>query len=192
MYDIILILILTLVLFNKDIYETFTNEQEKCYLDEETIQCDINDEKILLLEEKLKLQDLKPSIHTEKENAKTEKLIKEYDEKLNQIDGMLNNINIKIKEIESSNKKEENIKNDFQIKYENLKDDNTTYIINKIINIIIILFIGLISVCISYYVSKYIFSKIKIKNMKVEEFSLDFDDIKDKLRIEKLKKKYKI
>lgn len=184
MYDIILLLLLLILFFNKDIYERFVNnEGDICYLDGNIVKCDFNYHKYKLLEEKEKLKELET-------NPDNKKLLDfEID---------IENIQQKIKEIENELHTLENEIDDdeYMLDYtneENIENESKKYLtINRFVNIFILIFISIGIFFLLYYLTMFIIDRTKIKGLRVDPISLDFSELLEHMKIEKLKKKYKI
>lgn len=213
MYDILFIIILILIFFNKDIYEKFDNDENICHINNQNQSlCEENLERIKLIEEKLRLEDLKPSLskHAElKQFDDNQGLYREYNKKLLEIEEKIRSINTKLKHIDDNTDEEKrdllNKINETDLSNEkvfkkiteideiNANVENNKYMaINKLINILILGFISIIGFYLLYDFSVYFFRKLKVKEFMVDNLSINYDDIRDHLKIEKLKKKYKI
>jgi hypothetical protein len=213
MYDILFIIILILIFFNKDIYEKFNNDENICHINNQNYSlCEENLERIKLLEEKLKLEELQSPLSKQAELKQfddNQGLYREYNKKLLEIEEKIRSINTKLKLIDDNTdegKKEllEKI-NDTDLSNEkvyqkvteideiNANVENNKYIaVNKLINIFILGFLSIIGIYLLYDFSVYFFRKLKVKEFMVDNLSINYDNIRDHLKIEKLKKKYKI
>jgi len=213
MYDILFIIILILLFFKKDIYENFTNDENICHINNQNNSlCEENLERIKLLEEKIRLEELKPSLSKQKELKQYDDnhgIYREYNKKLLEIEETIRSINTKLKTIDENTdeKKKELLKkiNDTELSNEkiynkaveideiNANVQNNKYLaINKLINIFILGFLFMIGVYLLYDFSVYVFRKLKVKDFMVDNLSINYDNIRDNLKLEKLKKKYKI
>tara|TARA_Y100001980_G_C14520688_1_gene295955 strand:- start:223 stop:786 length:564 start_codon:yes stop_codon:yes gene_type:complete len=185
MYDIILLLILLILFFNKDIYERFVNnEGDICYLEGDIVKCDFNYHKYKLLEEKEKLKEIEKNPDNKK---------------LSDFEIDIENIQQKIKEIENELDTLENEIDDddnYMLDYtneENIENEGKKYLtINRFVNISIIIFISIGIFFLLYYLTIFIIDRKKVEGLRVDPISLDFNELLKHMKIEKLKKKYKI
>ena len=182
MYDIILILLLVLIFCNSGNLETFSND---CFIDNnsETTICKEHTEKIELNQEKLELESLRPKLLEGKNNNFTQ----EYTNEINEINQKINEINQKIKSIELKEKSIPSTSSDSIYGNRN----NHIYV-NKFINILIIVSISIITFYSLYYFARYILRKLKRNGLEIDGLDLEYDNIMDFLKKQKLKKKYKI